>query len=399
MPLEFAGLSDVGLCRDHNEDSLLLAPELGIFAVADGMGGHAAGEVASRIAVESLRAFFEEHAGELAGVPGEGAGDTAKEASADVSGDASGDPSGDPAGDSSQDASGDASTAPSGNSLEAVTEASSRKSKDEGEGTPAETSEDRAPEDRATEATDDDEGVFASASSNFFGAPSDDLAAELALANESAFLKESGESKDTDFGDFNTAALVEADSEVEANDDSHGYDPLSALAANAIKLANQEILSAAQSSDRAGMGTTCVLSIFQGDQARVAWVGDSRAYVLRNGQLLAATSDHSLANELIRAGRLHPDEAETFEYSNVITRALGADAGVLPDITAIDLEPGDLMLLCSDGLTGMVSDERLAEVLRDASSLSLACKQLVDEANEAGGVDNITAVLVRWQGA
>jgi protein phosphatase len=101
-------------------------------------------------------------------------------------------------------------------------------------------------------------------------------------------------------------------------------------------------------------------------------------------------------NELLRTGRLSPDEAESFQHKNVITRALGMADQTEVDVSAWELEPGDVCLVCCDGLTGMVADERIAEILAQEPELQRACQRLVDEANENGGVDNITVALVRY---
>lgn len=252
MVLEFSGRTDVGQRREHNEDSLLLAPQFGLFAVADGMGGHAAGEVASQLTVEALEHFFQQ--------------------------------------------------------LHVTPDAP-------------------------------------------WPLPPDPR-----------------------------------------------FDALANRLVVGMQLANQRIREAGREGGREGMGTTCVAALIDGDQARLAWVGDSRAYVLRKGMLLPATTDHSLANELLRTGQMKPEELEFFEHHNVITRALGADEHVEADVTALALEKDDLLLLCSDGLTGMLPDGHLAAALSNAKSLDHACQQLIDDANAAGGYDNITVVLVRWLG-
>jgi len=165
----------------------------------------------------------------------------------------------------------------------------------------------------------------------------------------------------------------------------------------ALRAANQRIFNAAGESGRQGMGTTCVAACVESDgRGAVAWVGDSRAYRWRDGFLLPLTEDHSLVNELIAAGRLSPDSASRYPYRNVITRALGTAGDVEVDVEPFQLQSGDLLLLCSDGLNGMLEDEAIGALLADAAPLPELCDRLVDAANAAGGNDNITVVLMRW---
>ena len=253
MGFEFAGATDVGRKRDHNEDALLLLPEHSVAVVCDGMGGHEAGEVASGIGVETVKRFFE-----IAGDP------------------------------------------------DATWPFRYDRSKDEG-----------------------------------------------------------------------TNLLVVA-----------------------AQWANQRIREAADPGaavpGKRGMGTTFVGCLVREKKAWFGWVGDSRGYVWRRGELHPATSDHSLLNELIKTGRLSEEEIANFQHKNVITRALGMAEHTEVDVSAWDLEAGDVCLVCCDGLTGMVADERIAEILAQEPQLQKACQRLVDEANENGGVDNITVALVRY---
>jgi protein phosphatase len=132
--------------------------------------------------------------------------------------------------------------------------------------------------------------------------------------------------------------------------------------------------------------------------ALVGHVGDSRAYLVRQGVARQLTEDHSLLNDWLRARRLTPEEAEAFPHKNVIVRALGMKGDVEVDLLRQPLEDGDVLLLCCDGLSGMVPDERIGELVRQhLPDLRLACQALVDAANEAGGADNITCVLVQVQ--
>jgi len=253
MRLSHAGTSDVGRKRTHNEDAYLLLPEENLFCVADGMGGHASGEVAARIAVEEMAEFF-----------------------------------------------------------------------------------------RMTGR--DEEATWPY-----------------------------------------------------KMDPARGYDENRLL--TGVKLSNLRIFERAASDQRLrGMGTTIVAVSFPraGDAALVAHVGDSRVYLFRGGALRQLTEDHSLLNDYKKSRALTPEEIEAFPHKNVIVRALGMKDAVEVDLLRHELEDGDVFLLCSDGLSGMVSDERIAEIIRghprDLKGAGLA---LVDAANDAGGQDNVTCVLVQ----
>ncbi len=226
----FGSRTDVGLVREHNEDSLTASPPL--FAVADGMGGHAAGEVASEIAIQTLQ--------------------------------------------------------------------------------------DYAPQ----------------------TADSDDLA----------------------------RAVVEANRAV-------------------IRAANEGL-------GRRGMGTTMTAAVLDESRLVIAQVGDSRAYLLHQGSLQAITRDHSLMAELIDSGRITAEQAKTHPQRSVITRALGSDPSTLPDIYEVSVEEGDRLLLCTDGLSGMVDDSLLESTLAQTRNPQKCADALVDEALAAGGYDNVTAVVV-----
>jgi serine/threonine protein phosphatase PrpC len=242
MRLASIGATDVGRKRVHNEDSFLVMPESGLFCVADGLGGHASGEVASRMAVEELAAYF------WATDP-------------------------DPA--------------------------------------------DRAHEDRVAEA---------------------------------------------------------------------------------IRIANRSILARARSEpDLSGMGTTLVAGYFTEDGPLVVGhVGDSRAYLFRDGELRRLTEDHSLLQDFIRQSSPSAAEIDAFPHKNVIVRAVGMRDDVAVDLSRVDVRERDVLLLCSDGLFGMLPDEQMAEILREEGGEILRANQLlVDAANEAGGSDNVTSVLVQ----
>jgi PPM family protein phosphatase len=163
-----------------------------------------------------------------------------------------------------------------------------------------------------------------------------------------------------------------------------------------VQGANREIHELAQrDSSRAGMGTTLTAALVQGDEVSFAHVGDSRAYLFRDGQLKRLTKDHSLVEELRRQGRLTDEQAEEHPQRSIITRALGPEAEVNVDTMTFTARSGDVFLLCSDGLTTMVNDEEIKTILLEARSLRAAVSRLVDAANRAGGRDNITAVAFR----
>jgi PPM family protein phosphatase len=252
MRLSFAGDSHVGLRRRHNEDAFLLLPEERLFCVADGMGGHASGEVAARIAVEEMAEFFR-----LTGR--------------------------------------------------------------------------------------DEEATW----------PFRELRGRSYADNRLA---------------------------------------------TGMKLANQRIRERAEADERLrGMGTTLVACWFaeDGRSALVGHVGDSRAYLFRKGALRQLTEDHSLLNDYIKARRPSPAEIDAFPHKNVIVRALGMKPAVEVDLVREELRDGDVVLLCCDGLSGMVSDQHLGDIIRAShGDLRRAGQTLVDAANQAGGVDNITCVLV-----
>jgi PPM family protein phosphatase len=252
MQVKAFGLSHVGRQRQHNEDSYLVEDDAKLFLVADGMGGHAAGEIASRIAVDSINEFIVH--------------------------------------------------------------------------------------------SKSDDGTWPHAYDEHFRRSTNRLMA-------------------------------------------------------AVRLANTRVLEAMRKDARLrGMGTTVVACLVDNDLISVAHVGDSRAYLIRDKHLSRITNDHSWVFEQVQAGMLTEAEAEKHPLRNVITRALGGALQVTPDASEIEARPGDVYLLCSDGLTGMVSeDEILKVVTQNDGDLKKACHQLIDIANEHGGLDNVTAVLVRTE--
>lgn len=250
MEVKAYGLTHVGRQRQHNEDSFLVADEAKLFLVADGMGGHAAGEIASRIAVDSISEFIVH--------------------------------------------------------------------------------------------TKEDDGTWPHAYDEHYTRTTNRLVA-------------------------------------------------------ALRMANTRVLEAMRKDARLrGMGTTVVACMADGDKISVAHVGDSRAYMIRKGKISRITSDHSWVFEQVQAGMLTEAEAEKHPLRNVITRALGGALSVNPDASEIDSKTGDIYLLCSDGLTGMVPEEEiLTLVTANADDLEKACSQLVEVANENGGLDNVTVILVK----
>ncbi len=250
MEVRAFGLTHVGRQRQHNEDTFLVRDDAGLYLVADGMGGHAAGEIASRIAAESVSEFIDH--------------------------------------------------------------------------------------------TENEDGTW-----------------------------------------------------------PYAYDESTTRATNrltaALKIANTRVLEAMRKDTRLrGMGTTVVACLVDGESVSVAHVGDSRAYLVRDGEISRITDDHSWVFEQVQAGMISADEAERHPLRNVITRALGGALSVVPDASEINLRGGDVFLLCSDGLTGMLPEEDILRIVNENSDdLEKACDQLIERANERGGYDNITTVLVK----
>jgi len=174
---------------------------------------------------------------------------------------------------------------------------------------------------------------------------------------------------------------------------------LAQLAEEAIGIANEAIYKRAERNYKlSGMGTTLVGLIVDERQVLVLNVGDSRCYRLRNSQIQQLTMDHSLVEEQVRLGRMTRSDALRSPLKNVITRALGTQTHVTLDIFEHEAEPGDLFLLCSDGLTRELSDPQIESLLRSGLTLAVQCTKLVEAAMHAGGNDNITCLLVRVDG-
>jgi protein phosphatase len=187
------------------------------------------------------------------------------------------------------------------------------------------------------------------------------------------------------------------------DDRTRSYDENRLL--TAIKLCNARIMEVSeQDSSKKNMGTTCATLHFverpEGLKALVAHAGDSRVYLFRDNRLKRMTIDHSLVEEYLRMGKITEEDAKSFPQKNIILRALGQQRQVEIELNAYDPQPGDLFLLCSDGLSGMVEDRVLESILtKHSGNLEACAKKLLDTANANGGIDNSTVVLVRYEGA
>jgi PPM family protein phosphatase len=166
--------------------------------------------------------------------------------------------------------------------------------------------------------------------------------------------------------------------------------------ASAIHLANRKVFEMASANpEQKGMGATIVAAWMEGQKLSIAHVGDSRAYLLRAGTLEQLTADHSLVAEKVRIGILTPQEADASEMQSVLTRAVGTSATVQVDATELILLVGDTLLLCSDGLTRMVTDPEIASTLLTSTSAQEAADRLIELANEYGGLDNASVIVIR----
>ena len=187
------------------------------------------------------------------------------------------------------------------------------------------------------------------------------------------------------------AAALAADALRETADGGSGEDAVVTL----IQEANRRVYQrSSEDAAASGMGTTMTVALVEGDTVAFGHVGDSRAYLIRDSKLEQVTEDHSLVAELVRSGKLSPEDAETHPQRSVITRALGTDPDVDPDTFSIPSRPGDLFMLCSDGLTSMVEDQViLACIEKNRNDLQATAKALIRAANKGGGEDNITVVF------
>ena len=187
----------------------------------------------------------------------------------------------------------------------------------------------------------------------------------------------------------------------EATGDEHSGGKGEERVASLIMEANRRVFQRSnEDAATSGMGTTMTVALVDNSDGTIAFghVGDSRAYRIRGGELEQLTDDHSLVGELVRSGRLSPEEAETHPQRSVITRALGTEADVDVDTFTTEAEPDDIYLLCSDGLTDMVSTREILSVVEESRDLDDAARRLIDAANAGGGEDNITVVLFQIDG-
>lgn len=175
-----------------------------------------------------------------------------------------------------------------------------------------------------------------------------------------------------------------------------GYSEQANALASAIRLANTVVHEAgSQHNARAGMGSTIVAALVKGNFFSIAHVGDSRIYLIRNGEIQQLTNDHSLVMEQVRRGMITREEAARSDMQNIIIRALGSEDKVQPDVDDMVALPGDTLLLASDGLTKHLDDARMLEIVTQARSLDNACDDLIQAAKDNGGDDNITCLLIR----
>src|SRR6185436_16202236 len=205
-------------------------------------------------------------------------------------------------------------------------------------------------------------------------------------------------------GDVASRMAIDSVREVMVGSDANGCDPAGSLIdclKHATLQANRAIhYKSLEDSRCSGMGATLTGAAIRHDKLDLVQVGDSRAYVLRGDQIRLATKDQSLVQQLVDVGQISEEEAETHMFRNVILQALGAQTELTPATARIQLRQGDVLLLCSDGLSGKLRNEEIREIVAKSNGdLSAACTALVDQANFRGGEDNITVVLARFTGA
>ncbi len=173
---------------------------------------------------------------------------------------------------------------------------------------------------------------------------------------------------------------------------------LGSLLSRSLVAANTDVVrEAGARPELQGMGTTCVAAAVKDDKLFVAHVGDSRGYLLRDGRLLRLTEDHSIVAEKVRSGEMTEDQARRSRFRNVITRAIGLEADIEPEVSSTDLRPGDVILLCSDGLTGPVREPEIADIVGSSMAPSEACDRLVKAALKNGGSDNVTVAVAAYR--
>jgi len=333
------GLSDVGLTRVHNEDYFEIDPRHRLYVVADGMGGHSAGEVAAQIAVKAIHDFIEKSVDR----------------------------------DATRSLRSVGSMVSAGAAAAAATAAASSAPAPPGPPGPAEAAPPPAP--AAMPASGGAGGAGIS------GGPG--AAGGVGASGGSAHLRSTAT--------METPPLPGSDERLARH---------SRLLEMAVRRAHDNVLTAiSKDGSLHGMGTTVVGLLLAGPTAAVAHVGDSRAYRLRDGRLDQLTQDHTWVHEQVVAGLLSNEQARSHPLKNVVTRALGGESDVVVDVREVQVEPGDLYLLCSDGLTGMLSDADIRERLGSGRSLHEICRSLVNEANARGGLDNVTVVLLAVEDA
>lgn len=193
-------------------------------------------------------------------------------------------------------------------------------------------------------------------------------------------------------GDFASRFTVEAFIETVRNS---GKDNPISIIDEAVNVANLSLIDkAAENVEMKGMGTTLVVATIIGESIYIANVGDSRLYLI-NEDIQQITRDHSLVAEMVNMGEIDKKSARTHEKKNIITRAIGADSELVADYFEIEYTDGDIILMCSDGLTNMIEDEDIKNIVNEGQSLDLTAHKLIDTANNNGGKDNISVVLVK----
>ncbi|MDO5382295.1 MAG: Stp1/IreP family PP2C-type Ser/Thr phosphatase [Eubacteriales bacterium] len=174
---------------------------------------------------------------------------------------------------------------------------------------------------------------------------------------------------------------------------SESKDPILAISNSVIRVNRMLLEKASESEDYDGMGTTLVVATISGDRLRVANVGDSRLYIV-NDDIVQITRDHSLVEEMVQLGQINRQEARNHEKKNYITRAIGGCEDVEAEMFSVDLKKNDKILMCSDGLTNMVEDKDVLDIINKSDSIEDAARTLVDTANRNGGKDNISVIIV-----
>ena len=197
-------------------------------------------------------------------------------------------------------------------------------------------------------------------------------------------------------GEIASATALEPLAEIDAKVYPDGAAAIHALEEAIVEANRQVVAKADENPEYQGMGTTLTALMFEGQRIHFAHVGDSRAYLLRDHEFNQLTRDHTFVQQLIEEGRISEEEAAVHPRRSVITRAIGQPGDIDVDVMTLDLEQGDQLLLCSDGLAGVVEDEEIAGILDALDEPEQIAERLVRAANRAGGPDNITAVVLRW---